>query len=157
MANNPSNKMTLFIQRFHVASVVLFLLSAVLLIGSLVIPIQVSHNEWEKVPVKKISPLVETRQDLQQLLVKMAGWRLIKPAQVQAAVKNTGLAQTLAKKLKLQGVIQVGSTLTAYIQVEKQGTQTVKQGDKLLDFLVQKIDPGVVTLSLEGVEVTLGH
>jgi hypothetical protein len=158
MANDPSDKMiSRYIRQFHIGAIGLFSISSILLIGSFVIPIHVSNDEWKKAAVKKIVPLPEVGQNLQPLLVKMAGWRLIKPAQVQAAVKDNGLAQTLLKKLKLQGVIQVGSTLTAYIDVEKQGTQTVKQGEKILDFIVQRIEPGAVTLSLEGVEVTLGH
>ncbi len=151
MANDSSSKMiSRYIRQFHIGAIGLFSISSILLIGSFVIPIHVSNDEWKKAAVKKIVPLPEVGQNLQPLLVKMA-------AQVQAAVKDNGLAQTLLKKLKLQGVIQVGSTLTAYIDVEKQGTQTVKQGEKILDFIVQRIEPGAVTLSLEGVEVTLGH
>jgi hypothetical protein len=152
-----SKKITTHIERFRRVSMGLLILAVVSLVASLAMPIQPSPGEWDRLSNAKIAALPDGKQNLQPLLAKMAGWRLIKPAQVQAAVKDTGLAQTLLKRLKLQGVVQMGSTLTAYIQVEKQGTQTVKQGGKILDFIVQKVEPGGVTLSLEGVEVTLSH
>lgn len=91
------------------------------------------------------------------LLKKMAGRRLIRPSQVQAAVKDTGLADRLAKKLKLQGIVQMKGSYVAYIGVEKQGVKSLKEGEKILDFLVESIKGNEVVLSLDGVQVTLQH
>ena len=95
--------------------------------------------------------------DVSLLLETMAGRRLIRPSQVQAAVKDKGVAARLVKKLKLQGVLRMGDTLVAYIAVKDQGVQTLREGEMILEFLVKSIEPGKVTLSLEGVEVVLSH
>ncbi len=145
------------VDRFMIAAVVLLALSAVLMVLSAVIPIGADVEASSVASVRQLQPLPKIRANLEPLVAKMAGRHLIKPSQVQAAVKDTGIAQRLAKKLKLQGVVQVGTDLIAYVSVEKQGTKTVRQGEKLLDFVVQKIEPGKVTLSLQGVQVVLGH
>ncbi len=95
--------------------------------------------------------------DSQSLLLKMAGRRLIRPAQIQAAVKDTGAAQRLLSKLKLQGVVQMGGDHVAYIQVADRGVQTVRVGSSVLDFMVEAVESGRVKLSLDGVEVELTH
>jgi hypothetical protein len=76
---------------------------------------------------------------------------------VQAAVKDTGVAQQLLKKLQLQGVAKMGDRFVAYVSVDKQSVVTVRDGDAVLDFLVESIEPGCVTLSLQGVLVRLQH
>jgi hypothetical protein len=92
------------------------------------------------------------------LLGKIAGRRhLIRAALVQAAVRDTGAAQKLLATLKLQGVVRVSGQYVAYVSVEKNGTATVHQGDTLSRFIVEKIEPGHLVLSLEGVTVTLNH
>jgi Tfp pilus assembly protein PilP len=79
------------------------------------------------------------------------------PSQVKAAVKDTGVARKLLEKLKLRGVVQIGADQVAYIRVEKKTTRKVREGEKLLSFVVKKIESGKVVLSLEGVEVVLRH
>jgi hypothetical protein len=87
----------------------------------------------------------------------MAAAFLIKPSQVQAAVKDDGTAGRLAKQLKLQGIVQIGDELVAYVQVEKAGVKTVRKGQTLLDFLVEDIEAGKIKLSWQGVIVFLEH
>jgi hypothetical protein len=97
-------------------------------------------------------------EDVQPLLAKIAGSRLIRGARIQAAVKDSGAAGRLVKRLRLQGVIQAGSGPMAYILVDKDpAAKAVHEGESVLDFVVEKIEPSRVTLSLEGVEVVLGH
>ncbi len=99
------------------------------------------------------------RRDLGEVLEKLSARRtpLICPPQAQAAVKDSGAAAKLAKKLKLQGIVQMGSDFVAYIQTDEGTVHTVHRGDTLLEFAVGDITAASVTLSLEGVEVVLGH
>jgi hypothetical protein len=107
---------------------------------------------------RRLAPLPPaTRPDLQPLLVSVAGRTLIRPAQVQAAVKADGTAERLLKQLKLQGVVRIGETPVAYIQIEKEGVKAVREGDMVLEFVVDRIESNQVVLSLQGVVVTLGH
>lgn len=101
--------------------------------------------------------LPEVNADVSQLVGRLAGVRIIRPAQLRAAVKDSGMAARLAKQLKLQGVVDMRGKLMAYIAVEKQGVATVAEGDQVLDFLIERIEPGRVTLVLEGVSVELTH
>lgn len=120
-------------------------------------PVPVDVDTQVSVETRQLRPLPTTSGDIEGLLVKMAGVRLIRPAQVRAAVKDTGLAKRLLKRLKLQGVVDMGGEAVAYIQIEKQGVATVKRGQTIMDFVVEKIEPGKVTLSLQGVVVELSH
>lgn len=97
------------------------------------------------------------KPDWAELLPALAGRNLIAPSQVRAAVKNTGEAAVLVKRLRLQGIVQMGGQPVAYVQVEKEGLKVVRKGDKLLEFSVDAIGAGHVNLSLEGVAVTLTH
>lgn len=106
---------------------------------------------------KELEPLPAVGADVRPLLAKMAGTRLIRAAQVQAAVKDTGAADRLAKRLSLEGIADIAGTHVAYIRVEKKGVQSVKQGDTVLDFVVEKIVSNRVTLSLQGVQVVLNQ
>ena len=106
---------------------------------------------------RQLAPMPTTQPHLQPLLVKIAGRTLIRPAQVQAAVQADGTAERLLKMLKLQGVVQIGETTVAYVHVEKEGVKTVRQGDTILDFTVEKVEPNKVMLNLQGVVVTLGQ
>jgi hypothetical protein len=105
----------------------------------------------------RLDPLPAGRTDLQALLVRMAGHTLIRPAQVQAAVKTDGTAERLLKQLKLLGVVRIGDASVAYIQVEKEGVKAVRAGDAVLEFVVERVEPRKVTLSLNGVTVPLGN
>jgi len=126
----------------------------VLLAG--LIPIK-SHPSLidEKGNGRRIEPIPQGQPELLSLMRQMAGRRLIKPAQIKAAVKDSGVAGRLAKKLKLQGIVQMGGKPIAYVKVEKQGVKSVRRGDKLLEFLVEKIEPDQVILNLDGVQIKL--
>ena len=95
--------------------------------------------------------------DLQPLLAKVAGSRLIRPAQVQPAVKDTGAAQELLERLKLQSIVRAGAEPIAYVRVKDSGVQKVRRGGHLLDFLVEEIESGQVKLQLDGVVVDLTY
>jgi len=144
-------------RRLVVAGLVLLGLSLIAVVFASVMPI---GGEYRPVNVAAeeglCGPVLES-PDLDGLLRTMAGRRLIRPSQVLAAVKDSGAASKLLNKLKLQGIVKITDELVAYVQVDSQGTRTVRAGDKLLDFVVKDIGSGQVTLSLEGVEVSLSH
>jgi hypothetical protein len=158
MIGNPSLPATKrYMGRLMIGAIALLVLAAILVVASAVLPIRVDVEAHRPIAPRGIQPLTGATPDLKPLLARMAGTPLIKPAQVQAAVKDTGAAERLLKSLKLQGVVQMGPDLVAYIAVEKQGTKSVRRGEKVLDFVVKEIESGRVTLTLEGVEVILGH
>ena len=126
----------------------------VLLAGLIPIKSHPSSIDGEGINRKNQS-IPHDQPELSPLMHQMAGRYLIKPAQIKAAVKDTGIADRLAKKLKLQGIVQMGGKSVAYVQVEKQGVKSVKEGDKLLEFLVEKIGADQVTLNLDGVQIKL--
>ena len=146
-----------FVGRFFMAAVGCLGLAAVGAVWAALAPVHVAGASAAVTRAKPLCPLPAVGQDLRPLLMKMAGRRLIRPGQVKAAVKDSGAAERLLKKLKLQGVVQTGADLVAYIRVDKEGTKSVREGQKVLDFVVARIEPGKVTLTLQGVEVVLGH
>jgi len=91
----------------------------------------------------------------EELLKAVAGRRLIRPAQVQAAVKDNGAAQRLLERLKLQSLVSLGGQSAAYVNVKGEGVQSVRAGGRLLDFQVESIDSSGLTLTLDGVQVKL--
>ncbi len=93
------------------------------------------------------------------LLEQMATEHLIiKSAQVQAAVKDSGLAAELAKNLRLQGIANMPAGLTAYIHNTKEKrTLTVHEGDTVAEFIVRTVEQDSVILDLDGVEVRLSY
>ncbi len=93
--------------------------------------------------------------DIKGLRRKISGRQLIRPAQIQAAVRDNGAADKMLKKLTLRGVVQLGKDMVAYVQVGKMGVKSVRRGDKLLELIVKDVEPGMVTLSLKGVNVVL--
>ena len=97
------------------------------------------------------------KPDLSSFLAEMAGRRLFRPAQIQAAVKDTGLARKLLGGLTLCGVTQIGNDRLAYVKTKAGAVKKVKVGEKVLDFVVEQIEPGQLTLSLDGVNVKLTH
>ena len=143
--------------RFKIAAFGSLVVACALLLVALAVPIAPDVAMSKTVDNTQSKPMPLERRDLEPLLARMAGVRFIRPTQVQAAVKDSGAAKQLAKKLKLQGVVEMGETLVAYIQVDKQGVKTVRKGDAVLDFIVEGIQSGKVTLSLQGVEVVLQH
>ncbi len=95
--------------------------------------------------------------EIEPLVREVAARDLVRPAQVLAAVKDTGAAQSLLKRLQLEGVCDTGSGAVAYVCVDGKEHLSVRRGDALLSFAVADVESGRVTLSLEGVEVTLGY
>ena len=146
-----------YADRSMIIAATLLALSIVLVILAVAMPIEANIEVSSIVSERQLQSLPQAKQDIKPFLARIAGRYLIKPSQVRAAVKDSGAAQRLVKKLTLQGIVQIGSDLIAYIGVDKQGTKTVRQGEKLLDFVVQDVKPGKVTLTLEGVEVILEH
>ena len=139
----------------RVATVLVFVCAGVLA-TALTMPISEAGLE-NSVGERRLKRIPEVKSDIQPLLNSLAGRELIRPASMQPALKDDGSAQRLLKLLKLQGVIEFDSELVAYVQVEKEGVRTVRAGDKLLEFVVEKVQPSSVTLSLNGVTIALGH
>jgi hypothetical protein len=104
-----------------------------------------------------VEPIPAGGIDLRPLLVKVTGRTLIRPAEVQAAVKSDGTAERLVKQLKLEGVVTMGGTSVAYIRVKQDGLKAVREGDSVLEFSVKRVEPDKVTLSLQGVTVPLDN
>ena len=71
--------------------------------------------------------------------------------------RRAGAAQRLVERLNLQGVVQMAGASVAYIRVDEGQVKSVRKGEKILDLAVDKVEPGKVTLSLEGVVVELSH
>ena len=143
--------------RLVAAALVALGLASALLAFNALAAVRVDVGDSQVAAAERFQPMPTEMLPLEGLLAKTAGRHLIKPTQVQAAVKDSGAAARLVKKLKLQGVVQLGADRLAYIQVEKQGTNAVRSGEKVLEFVVSKIEPGKVTLSLDGVDVELRH
>ncbi len=141
--------------RFTKVAIVFAMLSLAVAVGAGILPVGPDVEVRDTAKRVVFTRANTSQQDVNGLLMRMAGRPLIRPSQVQAAVKDTGAAQRLLKKLKLHGVVQVGSDLVAYVQVDTREVKTVRKGEKLLGFVVKVIEPGRITLSLDGVEVVL--
>ena len=136
---------------------ILGMLSLISIVVAVVFPIQAETQKVGVSQSKGVTIRLPAKKDVDTLLVMMAGRPLIRPPQIRAAVKDTGAAARLLKKLKLHGVIRMENELIAYIQISQERVKALRKGEKVLEFVVQTIEPGKVTLSLEGVEVTLGQ
>lgn len=147
-------------RRVAMAGIVAAVVAIALLLVAIVAPI-VNMNPGDEGKGVASRELLKDRSsqtvELRTLATKVASMELMRPARVQAAVKDDGTALRLAKSLKLQGVAQIGDEYVAYIQVEKEGLAAVRERQELLQFTVEKIEPGRVTLSLQGVRVLLGR
>jgi hypothetical protein len=145
------------VNRLMFTAVAMVVFAGVLLVCAMVMPIKPNKYTIAEKITGHLELPTEIPTNIQSLLVKIASRRLIMPSQVKAAVKDTGVARKLLEKLKLRGVVQIGADQVAYIRVEKKTTRKVREGEKLLSFVVKKIESGKVVLSLEGVEVVLRH
>jgi hypothetical protein len=160
MANEPHIRSAGHIaRRLAQATLALATLSVIAVAAALVCPISPAENIAGAAKAEEFASVAVPKQDLQGVLTRLSSRRnpLISPPQAQAAVKDSGAAAKLAKKLKLQGIVQTGGDYVAYVQVDEQGLKTVRKGESLLDFVVLDVGPGKVLLALEGVEVALGH
>ena len=142
---------------FVIAGAVFLSCSGLLVLHAAVRPVGVSEDSTTVPSRRSLRPLSTPRQDLDPLLRKMAGRRLVRPPQVQAAVKDTGAAKRLLKQLSLEGVVEAGGEFVAYVRIGKSELKTVRNGDVILELLVDTVEPGRITLSLEGVVVYLTH
>ena len=142
---------------FLLVSITLLVLSVGMVIVAWTLPIKADVALEGTEIARDLGSWEAAEPQMEHLLVQIASRRLIKPSQVKAAVKDSGTAEQLLKKLKLRGVVKMGASRIAYISIEKQGTKKVQQGDKLLGFVIENITMGKVTLSLQGVEVILTH
>ncbi len=83
--------------------------------------------------------------------LKMARKReLFRPSVPLPAEKKLGqtTAEELAKRFKFLGVSGTKPNLSALVAVAKAGVKTVRQGERLEDFVVKEISSGQLTLEL---------
>ena len=135
-------------------------LSGLLALGAILVPIEAEKSRGANLRASERDFQIDgsgQSPELRSVAAKIATMELMRPARIQAAVKDDGTAQRLAKLLKLQGVVLMGDEFVAYIQVDKEGLQTVRERQTVSEFVVEKIEPGRVTLSLQGVTVVLGR
>ena len=145
------------IRKLAITSASSAVLGLILLIVAIFWPIHAPEVLAASIPNDLAKQAAKEPVNMDVLLTKTAGVRLIRPSNALAAVKDNGVAKKLLARMKLQGVTELAGTPVAYIGIEKMGTQTVKVGDSVLDFQVQAINPGQVTLSLDGVIVDLKY
>jgi len=139
------------------AHLALLALSAAVFLLACAAPVASSPGVTATPSPKPVPTLNASPPALDPLLSRLSGRRLIRAAEVQAAVKDSGVAQRLLAHLKLQGIVQIQGAYVAYVQVDDTGVRAVRANDSLLDFLVESVEPGVVKLSLEGVHVNLAY
>lgn len=144
-------------RRFLWASLVILAVAVTAVVLAALLPVMEASQASR--PAVRLDPKIPAiaAASLEALLERVATRELIRPAQHRAAVKDSGVAAQMAKALKLEGIVQAGDELVAYIQVQKEGTVSVKKGQTVLKFLVKEIQSDRVTLSLEGVEVVLSQ
>lgn len=155
--SRSDNQVVVIARRFHAALLVIAVICCACLILAILLPLSVSGRSEDQGSASTLRAYQSDAQDINKLVAGLARANLIRPARVQAAVKDDGRAQRLLKSLKLQGIVQQNGNLVAYIEVEKSSTQVVSSGDKLLEFVVEKIESGRVTLTLDGVAVVLAQ
>jgi len=144
-------------RRLRVVALVVLLLGGAMIPLAGFFPISLEGEPVDVARRRPVRGMAEGPKSVEPLLGKLAGRRLIRPAQVQAAVQDGGVAAKLLKQLTLRGVAQRNGGRAAYVEVEKGGTKVVRKGDTLLGFLVEDVAPGRVSLSLEGVLLELNH
>ena len=139
------------------ASVGLFGLGLTGLLATTLAPIQDADSAQTGQGIAGHPVVPSGGRNIESLMASIAERPLIRAPQVQAAVKDSGAAARLAKMLKFQGVVNMGGESVAYINVDKSGVKSVRKGQKILEFVVERIESGGVVLSLDGVEVNLGY
>jgi len=144
-------------RRFMGVGIVLLLAAVGLAIAACLVPVAIDEESMAASRHQLVPRMTGVSLDERQLTQAVAGRRLIRPAQVQAAVKDNGAAQRLLERLKLQSLVQMGGEPVAYVRVKGEGVQSVRAGGRILDFRVDKITAGGLTLSLDGVVVLLSR
>lgn len=143
------------IGRFRLVGVIVLAAGLACLAVAALTPVDAELREAGHSSARPFSPLPQPGADASDAMAKVAGSRLIRPAQMLAPVRDSGVAAELAKRLQLTGVIQSPQGLVAYVQPEKQPVLAVREGQKVQEFVVEKIEPNQVILTLDGVAVTL--
>jgi hypothetical protein len=144
-------------RRFVWAGVIAVVSSVLLAVAAAVAPIGPPPGHGMRSGTQSVPALDPVQKDWNDLVVQVAGSRLIRPVQIQAAVLDSGAAQRLLSRLRLQSVVQIDGAAVAYVRVRDEGVQAVREGGRLLDFMVEAVEPGNVRLSLDGVQVHLGY
>lgn len=144
-------------RRFMFIGITASVVGVMIVAASVLLPIGDAEGITHVGGRERVPQLTPPDPALRTVFVKVAGSRLIRPGQIQAAVKDTGAAQRLLARLKLQSVVQLGGESVAYVQVADGGVTKVRRGEHLLDFVVEEIAPGNIRLLLDGVEVNLTY
>ena len=92
----------------------------------------------------------------EQFRVALNGRTLIRPPQIEAAIKKTGTAAKLANKFRLHGVASIGGEYVAYLHEPSTGTTPVRVGDSIQVFDISEVTATSVVLSLDGERVRIG-
>lgn len=142
---------------FKRVGLVVFVLGVAAMVAAAGWPIPGDADLNSSGAVSRVPEAAEAAVSSSELARAVAGRRLIRPSQVRAAVKDTGLAARLLERLKLQSVVQMRGEPVAYVKVENAGVTSVRAGGRLLDFEVRQVEPDRVVLVLEGVEALLSH
>ena len=79
---------------------------------------------------------------------------LVKPLQGIAAVKDDGIAQKMAQRIKFQGTVNMGGQYVAYVAVDN-SVVSLRAGSKVLEFTVVSVEERSITLDREGVQIVL--
>ena len=152
-----------FIEVMLRAALAVCVLAGLLLVAAAAYPIEAGVNT-DLQTNDDLRPLPPTDSNIQPLVRLMAGSRLIRPSQVQPAVKDNGAAQRMLEQLRLTGILELGGDRVAYIEVLKGGqkggaaeTRAVRTNEKILEFTVDAVEQDQVTLNLEGVIVPLRY
>ena len=89
--------------RFAFCGGVLLIIAVGVLTYVLVAPIESSRGASTSTSAVDPPPIPRTTRSIESLLIQSGTKELIRASRVQAAVKDTGVAKELAKKLKLEG------------------------------------------------------
>jgi hypothetical protein len=156
-ASGRADNMVKVAGRVLALAILLFALSVGWVAVAAVGPVTVPHTDLDDSQRELVTTDRASAYEVKDVLARMAGRRLVRPARIIAAVKDTGAAERLVKRLKLQGVISMGGKNVAYVQVDGKRTVSVRENEKLMEMVVQKIDSGSVLFSLDGVEAQLTY
>jgi hypothetical protein len=104
--------------------------------------------------VPAMQPPHKSWEDLQARIAQEVQ-EMIRPLQGIAAVKDDGAAAKMAARLQLQGIVNMGGQLVAYVSVDKGSAVAIKTGGTILEFSVLRVEERTVTLCREGVQVVL--
>ena len=143
--------------RFAFCGGVLLTIAVGVLAYALVGPIGSTPGVSSSASRSPLPPIPQKTRSIESLLIQCGTKELIRATRVQAAVKDTGVAKELAKRLKLEGVIELDGQYVAYIKRDKSPSISLREQDTILDFTVRAVKPGRVVLSIDGIDVVLSQ